>query len=33
DGKVKELHVIRQDECIKCGTCQEVCPVDAVIRR
>lgn len=33
DGNVKERHVIDQDACIKCGTCQDVCPVGAVIRK
>ncbi|NLB22850.1 MAG: 4Fe-4S binding protein, partial [Clostridium sp.] len=32
-GNVKELHVIDQDACIKCGTCMEVCPVGAVVLR
>ncbi|MFA9377883.1 MAG: NADH-ubiquinone oxidoreductase-F iron-sulfur binding region domain-containing protein [Lachnotalea sp.] len=31
-GKVKELHVIRQDECIKCGVCYSICPVNAIIK-
>ncbi len=29
-GKVKEIHVINQSECIKCGTCKTVCNFDAV---
>ena len=32
-GVRKERHVIAQDPCIKCGTCQAVCPFDAIIRR
>lgn len=30
-GKVKEMHVIDMDKCIKCGVCKEVCKFDAVI--
>jgi coenzyme F420-reducing hydrogenase delta subunit/Fe-S-cluster-containing hydrogenase component 2 len=26
EGKKKQIHVIDQEECIKCGTCLEVCP-------
>lgn len=33
EGKVKELHVIDQDKCIKCGACMEACPFDAIIRK
>ncbi len=33
DGKVKELHVIDQDKCIKCGACMEACPFDAIIKK
>jgi len=29
-GKVKEIHVIDQEICIKCGKCYEVCKFDAV---
>lgn len=29
-GKVKEIHIINQDLCIKCGKCYEVCRFDAV---
>ena len=25
-GEKKQVHIINQDECIKCGTCIEVCP-------
>jgi len=32
-GEVKELHVIEQDECIKCGACVDKCSFDAIIRR
>ncbi|MBA4370094.1 MAG: NADH-quinone oxidoreductase subunit F [Coriobacteriaceae bacterium] len=31
-GKVKEVHDISQDRCIKCGQCQESCPFDAISR-
>ena len=31
-GKVKELHVIDQDKCIKCGKCEETCKFSAIIR-
>ena len=31
-GKPKELHVINQDECIKCGRCFDVCKFDAVAK-
>lgn len=33
DGKVKEQHVIRQEDCIKCETCIGVCPVKAIVKR
>ena len=32
-GKVKEVHVIDQDKCIKCGVCMDTCPFDAIIRK
>jgi NADP-reducing hydrogenase subunit HndC len=32
-GKPKELHVIDQDKCIKCGACLEKCKFDAIVRR
>lgn len=31
-GKVKELHIIDQDECIGCGACYDVCKFDAVVK-
>jgi NAD-dependent dihydropyrimidine dehydrogenase PreA subunit len=31
-GDRKMILVINQDGCIKCGTCLEVCPFDAVIK-
>jgi len=31
-GKVKELHVIDEEKCIRCGKCEEVCKFGAVIR-
>ncbi|MCL2493509.1 MAG: NADH-quinone oxidoreductase subunit NuoF [Clostridiales bacterium] len=31
-GRVKELHVIDQSACIKCGKCEEVCAFGAVLR-
>jgi len=30
-GKVKELHVIDQDKCTKCGICRDVCKFGAVV--
>jgi NADH:ubiquinone oxidoreductase subunit F (NADH-binding)/(2Fe-2S) ferredoxin/NAD-dependent dihydropyrimidine dehydrogenase PreA subunit len=32
DGNVKEIHIIDQDKCIKCGACMDVCPFDAIIK-
>jgi uncharacterized Fe-S center protein len=29
-GKKKQVHVIDQEKCIKCGICMEVCTYDAV---
>ena len=29
-GKTKQVHKIKQEECIKCGTCKTVCNFDAV---
>ena len=31
-GKVKEMHVIDQEKCIKCGKCEESCKFDAILR-
>ncbi|HDL01690.1 MAG TPA: 4Fe-4S dicluster domain-containing protein, partial [candidate division Zixibacteria bacterium] len=31
-GDKKELHVIEQDKCIKCGKCFTVCRFDAVVK-
>ncbi|MBE9480884.1 MAG: NADH-quinone oxidoreductase subunit NuoF [Bacteroidetes bacterium] len=31
DGAKKEVHFIRQDDCIKCGTCYTKCKFDAII--
>jgi len=30
-GKKKKLHSIDTVACIRCGACQDVCPVDAVL--
>jgi NADH:ubiquinone oxidoreductase subunit F (NADH-binding)/(2Fe-2S) ferredoxin len=30
-GQAKELHIINQDKCIKCGVCADVCKFDAVL--
>jgi len=30
DGEKKQLHVIRQEDCIQCGTCWDVCRFDGV---
>ena len=32
DGKLKELHVIDQEKCIKCGACMDRCKFKAIIR-
>lgn len=32
-GVVKELHVIDQDKCIKCGACMEKCRFSAIIKK
>ncbi len=32
DGNVKEIHIIDQDKCIKCGACMDACPFDAIIK-
>jgi len=31
-GKVKELHIIDQTKCIKCGVCMDSCAFNAIIR-
>ena len=31
-GKVKEVHVIDQDKCVKCGACMDVCKFNSVIK-
>lgn len=31
-GNVKEIHVIDQDKCIKCGKCMDHCKFDAIIK-
>ena len=30
-GEKKQLHVIKQEDCIRCGVCRDVCKQDAVI--
>lgn len=32
-GKVKETHVIHQDQCDKCGVCYDTCRFDAIDRQ
>jgi NADH:ubiquinone oxidoreductase subunit F (NADH-binding)/(2Fe-2S) ferredoxin/NAD-dependent dihydropyrimidine dehydrogenase PreA subunit len=32
EGKLKQMHTIRQDACIKCGTCMDICPVHAIVK-
>ncbi|WP_310604918.1 NADH-quinone oxidoreductase subunit NuoF [Anaerosporobacter sp.] len=32
EGKVKEAHVIRDEQCIKCGACMEKCKFGAITR-
>ena len=32
DGSVKQPHVIREDECIACGTCYDACRFGAIIK-
>ncbi|MGI6250624.1 MAG: NADH-quinone oxidoreductase subunit NuoF [Anaerolineaceae bacterium] len=32
-GKVKEMHHIDQDKCIKCGACMDVCKFSAIIKK
>jgi len=31
-GELKKPHVIHQQDCIKCGTCYDVCKFDAIVR-
>ena len=33
EGKVKERHVIRTKDCIKCGSCVAVCSVQAIVKQ
>ena len=33
EGKVKELHIIDREKCIKCGACIEACPFDAIVKK
>ena len=33
EGKIRELHVIDQLECIRCGACMSGCAFDAIIRK
>ncbi len=33
EGKVKEVHVINQEKCIKCGACMEACVFKAIIKK
>jgi NADP-reducing hydrogenase subunit HndC len=32
-GKPKEVHVIDQSACIKCGACLDKCKFDAIIKQ
>ena len=32
EGDRKELHLIHQDKCVKCGMCLDVCNFDAVYK-
>ena len=32
DGERRMIHIINQDGCIKCNTCYEVCPFDAIVK-
>jgi NADP-reducing hydrogenase subunit HndC len=32
-GKVKELHVIDKEKCIKCGVCMDSCKFNAIVRK
>ena len=31
-GKPREMHVIDQSKCIKCGACEAICPFKAIVR-
>ena len=33
DGKVREIHIINQDKCIKCGACMEACTFHSIIKK
>lgn len=33
EGKVKELHIINQEKCIKCGACINACVFKAIIKK
>jgi len=33
EGKVKEIHIINQEKCIKCGACMSACTFKAIIKR
>ncbi len=33
EGKVREMHIIDQDKCIKCGACMDACNFHAIIRK
>ena len=33
EGKVKEIHIINQDKCIKCGACMDACTFHAIIKK
>ena len=28
-----EMYIINKDECISCGACKNVCPVDAIVEK
>jgi len=32
DGDRRMIHIIDQEGCIKCGTCYEACPFDAIVK-
>ena len=33
EGKVREIHVIDQDKCIKCGACMDACTFHTIIKK